>query len=90
MKLTNLEVIAVKAFWASSKANGHDFGCTEDISQTEIDSKSRPGVIASLAKKNIIDVQPPENFGGNSITQFVFLPEGRSLFADFDTSDLLA
>jgi hypothetical protein len=70
MKLTKLETNVLMALFASSRANGHDFGLIEEARLTlGLETPhALSGVVSSLVKKNIITVHDKIN----GWTQFTF------------------
>lgn len=89
VKLTDLEIRAIKLLWESSYANGHDFGVTDELPGIAL--ASRGGVVASLEKKGIIDVHEAirVNRTAKTIAQFTFTTSGKGMFINFDTEPTL-
>lgn len=76
------ELSVLKEAWMASSANGHDFGCLEDMQINEktvriaIDSFMRNGIVVRPLSRNKID--------GRVVTQFMFTPEYKvELYEDF-------
>lgn len=67
--LTALESQVLEELFCSASGNGHDFGYIEDAG---IPSKQARGVVASLAKKGIIDIHEPITNESGTFTQFTW------------------
>ena len=67
--LTPLESQVLEELFCSASGNGHDFGYIEDAG---IPSKQARGVVASLAKKGIIDIHEPITNESGTFTQFTW------------------
>ena len=74
--LTALESQVLEELFCSASGNGHDFGFIEDAG---IDPKQARGVVASLAKKGIIQIWDPVTNECGTFTQFTWkhLPDGQ-------------
>ena len=72
MKLTPLELKVLVAFHKSSAGNGHDFGFTDDGAKVVDTPRQLAGVVASLVKKNLIEVYAPVTTDSGTWTQFTF------------------
>jgi hypothetical protein len=74
--LTPLESQVLEELFCSASGNGHDFGFIEDAG---IPSKQARGVVASLAKKGIIQIWDPVTNECGTFTQFTWkhLPDGQ-------------
>jgi hypothetical protein len=74
--LTALESQVLEELFCSASGNGHDFGFIEDAG---IPSKQARGVVASLAKKGIIQIWDPVTNESGTFTQFTWkhLPDGQ-------------
>lgn len=68
MTFTDKETAALRAMWASSRGNGHDFGFTEDVQVDGLTWRQLAGVVRCLHKKLDLSVYDEQI---NGVHQFV-------------------
>lgn len=73
--LTDYEREILTQLYASSRSNGHDFGCIEDLNA---DMKQARGVISSLVQKQWIDVHEAVVTDSGRWTQFTFTDAAKA------------
>ncbi len=82
---TPLEIKVLRALFASSRGNGHDFGFIEDGRKAVASPAQLGGVVASLVKKGAIEVYEAVTTDSGRFTQFKFNPRDK-----YDTVDTQA
>jgi len=79
MNFTELEKQVIRLAHKSSKNNGHNFGCTEDVVEgmPDLSTQQMEEVLSSLENKGVFDT-PPQN----EATQFVLAEVYRTESTD--------
>jgi hypothetical protein len=73
----------LRALWAASKVNAHEFGITDRLQLPRMVPAVRATIIAALNRQKLIEVADEIAPG---VVQFVFTPRGQRLFKNFQSS----